>query len=106
MLCWVWLPWPGAALSAPIPAPTHHADGKWITDWLVLNTYLSSGEHDRLLKEVATNRSEPVAGPTGWRDAAGRAVAWRRVAAGGKRFNVRATVGPDYSGKTGLLNRY
>lgn len=104
VFCCVWLAWPGAAFSAPIPAPTHHADGKWITDWLVLNTYLSSGEQDRLLMDVATNQSEPAEGPTGWRDAAGRAVAWRRVAAGGRRFNVRATVGPDYSGKAAFLS--
>ena len=71
MFFWTWLGWLGAAVSASIavPAPTHQANGKWITDWLVLGRYLSSGEQEQFLKELATNRNEPAEGPTAWRDA-------------------------------------
>ena len=104
MLCWVWLGWLGAAAAAPIAAPTHHADGRGITDWLVLDRYLVGGEQGRFLKELATNRNVQAEGPAAWRDASGKTVAWRRVAAGGNRFNVRATLGPDYSGKAAFLS--
>ena len=105
MFCWVWPGWLGAAVTVPAaaPPPTHQANGKWIADWLVLNRYLSSGEQERFLTELATNRNEPAAGPTAWRDATGQSVVWRRVAAPGNRFNVRATVGPDHSGKAAFL---
>ena len=105
VFCWVWPGWLGAAVTVPAaaPPPTHQANGKWIADWLVLNRYLSSGEQERFLTELATNRNEPAAGPTAWRDATGQSVVWRRVAAPGNRFNVRATVGPDHSGKAAFL---
>ena len=63
MLCWVWLGWLGAAAAAPIAAPTHHADGRGITDWLVLDRYLVGGEQGRFLKELATNRNVQAEGP-------------------------------------------
>lgn len=103
IVVWLWLGLHGLSLHGQSSIPTHRADGGWVTDWLVLDQYVTSGEQARLLAEAANPDNEAVKEGGVWQDANGRPVTWRRVHLRGDRVNVRAAVGKDYAGKSAFL---
>ena len=102
-LCGLWLGMFGSLLHAQSSAPTHLADGEWVTDWLVLDRYLASGEQTNFLAEFPTKKGGFPDEKDVWLDASGMPSAWRRVLMRGARFNVRTAVGKDYAGKSAFL---
>lgn len=90
-------------LCAQGSAPSHRADGTWLTDWLVLDSYLSGAEQTRFLAEFPTHKAGFPEEKDVWLAPGGQTRAWRRVRVGGDFFNVRAAVGRDYQGKSAFL---
>lgn len=86
-----------------MPAPSHRADGKWLTDWLVLDRYLSSSEQTNFLNHFPAfkngfpeqNDRLPALG--------GMPCSWKQVRVRGDFFNVRTAVGKDHEGKSAFL---
>jgi len=97
------LGWLNPSLYGQGSSPAHRADGKWVMDWLVLDRYLASAEQGRFLDGFSTQRGGFPLEQDVWRDAVGKSLSWQRVSARGDRFNVRAVVGKDYSGKSAFL---
>ncbi len=98
----VWGGLVGPASQAGQAAPAHRPDGRWVTDWLVLDRYLDSQEQAGFLQGMTNGvnplpRAGEVAGEV---PGLGR---WKQVSMRGDLFDIRGTLGRDFPGKTAFL---
>ena len=100
----IWLAHASLLLHGQGMAPSHPADGKWITDWLVLDRYVAAAEQAQFQADFPAQKGGFPEEKDVWTDAEGRPAAWRRVRVRGDSLNVRAALGRDYSGKSGFLS--
>lgn len=83
--------------------PRHQADGRWITEWLVLDRYMAVAEDRSFLETCLSSLLDISEGQVAWRDAQGGGATWRRVRVPGEIFPLRSIVGPNFSGRSGFL---